>query len=371
MGDGGAMTDITVTAWEVDPAFSVVRDTGMAQPDKWTFDTLGETHFYEGKPVSLEPYLREVVLSDSNNDGFISNEPGDLLTIGGQSYRIYEIFRGDTVTVDGVEYSVVTLYGTDVLEKDGGIAISFPLDEQGAILPAWSGMISRAGWNLDSAPYPIPVEDLPCFVAGSAIMTPAGPVPVERLCPGDLVLTADRGAQPVIWVARSELPCDWSGLPARSQPLRVPAGVLGAQADLWLSPCHRVLMSDRRGQQVLVALRHLSGRQGIAPVPPPAGRPRAYVHLALPQHGILFAEGLACESFYPGVRALAILRPRQRSELLAALPMILKNRRPVPARPLIDRRREAQLHLPPEPEFAEVSGSATLRPSDFRSALLT
>jgi|GEM_PF-4745500 len=365
------MSDITVTAWEVDPAFSLVRDTGMALPEEWKPESVGETHFNSGDPVSMAPYLREVVLSDSNNDGFISGEPGDLLTIGGHSFRIYAIFRGDTVTVDGVDYSVVTLYGTDVLDEDGGIAISFPLDAQGAILPAWGGMISRAGWNLESAPYPIPVEDLPCFVAGSAILTPGGPVPAERLCPGDLVITADRGVQPVIWVGRSELPGGWSGLAAAAQPLRIPAGILGAQADLWLSPCHRVLVPDRRGQQVLVALRHLRGCQGIATVPPPADRARAYVHLALPQHGILFAEGLACESFYPGARALALLPPDQRSALVAALPMILKNRRPIAARPLIDRRREAQLHLPAAPEFAEVLRSATLRPPEVRSVLLT
>jgi hypothetical protein len=43
----------------------------------------------------------------------------------------------------------------------------------------------------------VTINSIPCFVAGTAILTPDGEVAVESLLPGDLVMTHDDGAQPL------------------------------------------------------------------------------------------------------------------------------------------------------------------------------
>ena len=44
-----------------------------------------------------------------------------------------------------------------------------------------------------------------CFTAGTRILTPHGPRPVEDLRPGDLVITRDNGPQPLRWTGRREV----------------------------------------------------------------------------------------------------------------------------------------------------------------------
>ncbi|MFP4451018.1 MAG: hypothetical protein ACLFP0_08840, partial [Rhodosalinus sp.] len=68
-----------------------------------------------------------------------------------------------------------------------------------------------------------------------------------------------------------------------------------------------------------------------------------YVHLLLPRHDLLLAEGIAAESFYPGPEALAALSPADRAALAAALPGG-PAAYGAPARPLV-RRHEAGLLL--------------------------
>jgi hypothetical protein len=48
----------------------------------------------------------------------------------------------------------------------------------------------------------------------------------------------------------------------------------------------------------------------------------AYHHLLLPRHAILDAEGVACESFYPGLWALRALAAEDRTRLFQAAPVL-------------------------------------------------
>lgn len=144
----------------------------------------------------------------------------------------------------------------------------------------------------------ITLNSIPCFVAGTLIVTPDGERPVEALRPGDLVMTQDDGAQPLRWVGRRRV--EATGAFA---PVRIRAGTFGAHRDLVVSPQHRVLIRDTLAEllfgeaEVLVAAKDLIDGQAITLR---EGGMVDYVHLLFDRHQVVFSEGLATESFLPG-----------------------------------------------------------------------
>jgi len=187
-----------------------------------------------------------------------------------------------------------------------------------------------------------------CFVAGTRIATPQGPRAVQDLRAGDLVLTADDGAQPVRWTD------GWSLMPdPEARPIRFAAGVLGNGRALRVSPLHAVLIGGADCEllfgeaEVLVAARDLLGLPGVSVQPGP-GVVR-YHHILMDRHHILFAEGAAAESLHPGPVALEALPPRQMQALKAQIdplgfarmarqPAARRMLKPFEARVLVARR---------------------------------
>ncbi len=102
---------------------------------------------------------------------------------------------------------------------------------------------------------------------------------------------------------------------ARHAPLRIRAGALGdgvPMRDLVLSPQHRVLVRLGRGE-ILVPAKALLDRRGVGRL---AGCSESrYLHLVLDRHVLLLAEGLVCESFWPGPTAMAGLTAAQRARV--------------------------------------------------------
>ena len=167
-----------------------------------------------------------------------------------------------------------------------------------------------------------PASVVTCFTPGTAITTSHGPVAVERLAPGDKVLTRDRGFQPLLW--RGETPPGTGTDLAGAVLIR--AGALGAyqpDRDLVVSPGHRVLLGDPAllrtfGEtEALIEARALVGRPGISVLERPA---RCYVHLLFEQHEVILSENIWSESFQlDAARALRLLATRQ-DEILTLFP---------------------------------------------------
>ncbi|MCP4822401.1 MAG: Hint domain-containing protein [Shimia sp.] len=159
---------------------------------------------------------------------------------------------------------------------------------------------------------------LACFVAGTRILTPCGPRPVESLVAGDLVITRDTGAMPVRWIGRRTV----LGRGAFA-PVRFARGVMGAKRAHYVSQNHRILLEGWRAElffgedEVLVPAKALVDGDRIALRQMPEV---TYFHLMFDSHQIVEADGVASESFYPGAEAIAGVEQDVRAELFALFP---------------------------------------------------
>lgn len=168
---------------------------------------------------------------------------------------------------------------------------------------------------------------VPCFTAGTLIMTRRGEVPVESLAVGDDVLTVDHGFCPLRWIgSRSLSAADLVAAP-HMRPIRIETGALGfglPVRPLTVSPQHRCLIRSKIAarivgeREVLIAAKHLVETPGISVVNRPGSV--IYFHLLFDQHELLFSDGAITESFYLGPIAIASVDQAARDEILELFP---------------------------------------------------
>ncbi|TMV90511.1 Hint domain-containing protein [Thioclava sp. BHET1] len=161
--------------------------------------------------------------------------------------------------------------------------------------------------------------DLPvCFTRGTLIDTVFGPVPVEELEVGDMVITQDDGPRPIRWIGRRRVQGK-----GNFAPVRIASGTLGNKRDLMVSQQHRILLSDWRASllfgedEVLAAAKHLINDTTIRLMP---CEEVEYFHLLFDQHQILTSDNCLTESFHPGDIALGALAEDAKSEVLDLFP---------------------------------------------------
>ena len=188
---------------------------------------------------------------------------------------------------------------------------------------------------------------VPCFTPGTRIATERGPVPVEDLCVGMLILTRDGGLRPLRWIGRNDLDAADLARQPDLAPVCIAKGALGEgmpDRDLLVSPQHRVLITGPRADllfgehEVLVASLHLVGRPGITRA---SVQTVSYLHLLFDRHEIILSDGAWTESFQPGDRTLAGMDEGQRQEIGLLFPHLLAGARFAAARRSL-RGREAR-----------------------------
>ncbi len=166
-----------------------------------------------------------------------------------------------------------------------------------------------------------------CFTPGTLIASPQGARPVETLRPGDLVSTKDSGAQPIEWIGQRRISGARLFAMPHLRPVRIHASALDTdrpEASLLVSPEHRVLMRGPRAQElfnvpeVLVAAKDLVN--GSSVTIDMAARELTYIHLLLPRHEVIWANGLETESFHPANADLSLLSSEDRSALFSLRP---------------------------------------------------
>ncbi|WP_052249383.1 Hint domain-containing protein [Tateyamaria sp. ANG-S1] len=291
--------------------------------DQWSADadTNSTTSYPIGASFTLNPGAELTVIeiedddgnplgSDDNlfSDGFLDT-PGDgssPSTASNDQALTEEVEINDAEFGEGsqveLEFAFTTTTGETfwVIRIDGqNVGISGPS------LPV-PGTTYEVASNSDGQE--TPVNDIPCFIDGAMVETPDGPVPIEHLAAGDLVITVDNGPQPIVWVgARPVSDLEVMFFP-ELHPIEFAAGAMGpgqpAQS-LVLSPNHRVLFNGVAADlffgesEVLVAAKHMQNGTTIAPVRNVT--PICYRHILLERHEILIVNGLPCESLCPRI----------------------------------------------------------------------
>jgi glycosyltransferase involved in cell wall biosynthesis len=206
------------------------------------------------------------------------------------------------------------------------------------------------------------------LLAGARLRTVGGPVPVEALVDGELLVTASGAVMPIVWVGKERY--DASQHPRRESiaPVRLLKDSLGAglpAADLLLAPDQPVLIDD-----VLVPAYALVNGATILSEPPPALF--ACFHVELAVQTLLVAEGVAVGS-YPPSAATAPGRPAIRfgAERTQALSARLVTAGPVLARVkagLLERAASLGHELSTEPDLRLATGQTVLRPESAQGA---
>ncbi|WP_420003924.1 Hint domain-containing protein [Arenibacterium sp. LLYu02] len=242
-------------------------------------------------------------LADSDANGFYNDQIDVSDLVGGSG-------PGGLVTT------------ADVVVGDDGFGnalLTFPGGEQLVLQGVAPGQISSLS-QLYSA-------GIPCFTPGIRIATARGAVPVEAIRVGDLLQTADHGLQPVIWTGRRDLSAAELRARPELRPIRLaPGGSLGNPRGLLVSPQHRfVLARDQLGDlsvrgEAFVRARLLSQQAPGLVAVDQAILEVSYIHLMTERHEVIFAEGVATETFWPGPEALRGLSPADRGELFQLFP---------------------------------------------------
>ena len=237
-------------------------------------------------PVPQALTVQSITLTDQNDDGLI--DTNDL--VNGQV--ITAVYAGDTITVNGVQITGATIYFA------GGGRMFTPTD--GTILT--NGTATASTWVPNSTNINVNSLTPICFARGTRIRAEHGDIPVEELAVGDLIVTADGGLKPILWIG-----CKTSFGNRAFAPVLIKAGALDNTRDLLVSQQHRMVLRGATAMalfgeaEVLAAAKHLTNGDTIKIVPQAEIE---YFHILLDGHHIVYAEGTASESFHPGAQAL-------------------------------------------------------------------
>ncbi|WP_113911922.1 Hint domain-containing protein [Roseovarius dicentrarchi] len=144
-----------------------------------------------------------------------------------------------------------------------------------------------------------PIGPMPSLTAQVPVATPHGDVPVARLRRGDIVLTPDGDAVPILRCVRQTVPARGS-----LRPVRLRAPYFGLTRTIAVAPHQRLVIGGGdveymfAAEAALVAARHLvngaSAHYGSGP------DMVTYYGLLLPDHQTLLAAGCPVESLYIG-----------------------------------------------------------------------
>ena len=161
-----------------------------------------------------------------------------------------------------------------------------------------------------------------CYVAGTQITTPGGPVAIETLKVGDQIVAEGNLTVPVLFIGSQTFEATSIRAFDKLRPIMIPNGAIAPDepnADLLVSPQHRILLRAPE-------LQTLFGLDAafVAAHDAPFARPgpiedTTYIHILCPKHSVIEANGCASESLFPGDIALASLSGEDVSEIRSIL----------------------------------------------------
>lgn len=177
-----------------------------------------------------------------------------------------------------------------------------------------------------------PANGVICFTPGTMIMTPDGARDVASLTEGEKVQTKDNGPAEVLWIGKRHVTGARLTAMPHLRPIRLRAGALDKDvpdAGLLVSPDHRMVLQGPRARtlysadEVLVTARDLVDDTKI--IRDHSVKSVTYIHMMLMQHEVVFANGVATESFHPASAALATMQTADQARLFDKVPELQGN----------------------------------------------
>ncbi|MEO0391026.1 MAG: Hint domain-containing protein [Pseudomonadota bacterium] len=247
----------------------------------------------------------------------------------------------DAINLDGTAYGAGTTVHTayDLINTSSGHRVTSlhfggngyqqgPVDGLVSTVPLQAGQSYTFNRERTSHQKNNQYEDyFACFAADTLVDTPMGPKCVGDLKVGDQVMTRDEGAQPVEMILRRDISAAELASNAKFAPVKISAGALAPgipDGDLWVSPQHRMLIRSTIAERMFGATEALVAAHRLTDLPginrDSQLRGITYVHLVLPAHHIIRAEGAWSETFLPGPMGLAALPEDTQAEMAMLFP---------------------------------------------------
>ena len=228
-------------------------------------------------------------MSAASSSSVSSGHHGDIVASGSASGKASFVFGDHGTFSSGTTFSGS---GTDVF---GSLSVRIDLTASFSISGSASGTIVEKFYF--GLKYYVTYTSgngshCACFASGTRLLTAKGPVKVESLALGDLVVTASGAHRPIKWIGHRTLDLTTQPDQRAVQPVRVEANAFAAnkpQRDLWLSPAHAVALGGH-----LCQIERLINGTTIAQVPLDTV---TYWHIELDSHDVVFAEGLEAETY--------------------------------------------------------------------------
>jgi hypothetical protein len=225
----------------------------------------------------------------------VTNTPSlvDAAALSGFAAAIDGYATGNVIVVETTKAAGFSYVpgGSVVAVQDlvGGLPIG---NLEGNLTFTGAAAAAQAFVDLTQATPSLQDQMIPCFLQGTAILTAAGPRPVETLAPGDEVVTLLGGSGHIVWIGHRTIDCTRHPRPELVWPVCIAPDAFGRGApdrDLFLSPDHAVYWMGR-----LVPVKLLVNGATIRQV---ERRTVTYYHVELSRHDVLLAEKLPAESY--------------------------------------------------------------------------
>jgi hypothetical protein len=305
--------------------------------DAFKMPQVGQTFVWQGEPIRLDGPNSILLLDNvvANTDvrrraARVARRRFDL-TIAAEAP---EISDGGLVSAYDDNSTVIISDGLNLLHL---VPIDAQTGSETIYLCANGLPALGAGYKVVSVPGEVEIKrhsndyggDVICFTTGTNIRTENGTTPVEQLNVGDLVQTKDAGLQEILWIGHRRMSGARMHAMPDLRPVRLRRDALGGEIpddDLLVSPHHRILMSGDRAMalfnqpEVLVAASDLINDKTV--FVDHAVREVTYVHLLFRSHQIIWANGIASESYHPANTTLQTVDASQRGSLLEIFPDI-------------------------------------------------